>query len=78
LPSPGHTTLTDVGGGQFHVDSFFDVFYRIDFIGHPGGPYGGMSGSTVINQVFTPEPGSIGLIGGFAAVGLLRRRRPVP
>ena len=46
LPSPGHTTLTQLGGGNFKVDSFFDITYRIDFVGHPGGPLGGMSGST--------------------------------
>ena len=35
LPSPGHTTLTDVGGGNWNVDSFFDVTYRIDFVARP-------------------------------------------
>lgn len=46
LPSPGHTTLTQVPGPQWNVDSFFDITYRIDFVGHPGGPFGGLSGST--------------------------------
>ncbi len=51
LPSPGHTTLTvkqgtPGPGAQWAVDSFFDITYRIDFIGHPGGHLGGMSGST--------------------------------
>jgi hypothetical protein len=50
MPSPGHTTLTrlpgDEGGGQWNVDSFFDIEYRIDFVGAPGGPLGGRSGST--------------------------------
>jgi hypothetical protein len=48
LPSPGHTTLTRIGppGGNFAVDSFFDITYRIDFVGAPGGALGGMSGST--------------------------------
>lgn len=46
LPSPGHTTLTQVPGGNWAVDSFFDITYRIDFVGAPGGPLAGMSGST--------------------------------
>ena len=46
LPSPGHTTLTRSGTKYWHVDSFFDITYRIDFVGAPGGAYAGMSGST--------------------------------
>jgi hypothetical protein len=46
MPSPGHTTLTLAGPAGWSVDSFFDITYRIDFIGRPGGPLGGMSGST--------------------------------
>lgn len=46
LPSPGHTTLTNIGGNNWAVDSFFDITYRIDFVGAPGGPFAGMSGST--------------------------------
>ena len=46
LPSPGHTTLSTNAGGTWAVDSFFDITYRIDFVGAPGGPLAGMSGST--------------------------------
>lgn len=46
LPSPGHTTLTQLPGGNWNVDSFFDITYRIDFVGSPGGPLSGHSGST--------------------------------
>jgi hypothetical protein len=48
LPSPGHTTLTRLGGpgSDFQVDSFFDIFYRVDFAGCPGSPLAGMGGST--------------------------------
>jgi len=46
LPSPGHTTLTRQPGGDFAVDSFFDITYQIDFVGAAGGPLAGMSGST--------------------------------
>jgi hypothetical protein len=44
LPSPGHTTLTQQAVG-WAVDSFFDITYRIDFIGAPGGPFAGSSNS---------------------------------
>jgi hypothetical protein len=47
LPSPGHTTLTQLPDGRWSVDSFFDIEYRIDFIGRATSPrIGGMSGST--------------------------------
>lgn len=46
MPSPGHTTLTQLPGGNWAVDSFFDIEYRIDFIGAPGSILSGHSGST--------------------------------
>lgn len=46
LPSPGHTTLTQLSDGNWAVDSFFDITYRIDFVGAPGGSFAGQSGST--------------------------------
>ena len=45
LPSPGHTTLTMQPDGSWAVDSFFDITYRIDFVGAPGGSLAGQSGS---------------------------------
>ncbi len=49
LHSPGHTTLTQLGppGGDWAVDSFFDVTYQIDFQGAPGSILEGLSGSTI-------------------------------
>lgn len=47
MPSPGHTTLTKLPGGNWAVESFFDITYRIDFVGAPGGQLAGMSGSTI-------------------------------
>lgn len=80
LPSPGHTTLTDLGGGNWNVDSFFDITYRIDFVGRPGGPFAGLSGSTTGTANFVlgqpvPEPSSAGLcMIGMLSISLLRRR----
>jgi len=46
LPSPGETTLTDLGNGDFVVVSFFDITYQIDFQGAPGSILDGLSGTT--------------------------------
>ncbi len=46
LPSPGQTTLTDIGGGVYNIDSFFDVMYQIEFEGCPGSQLDSYSGIT--------------------------------
>ena len=72
LPSPGHVTLTQ-NGVQWDVYSFFDLTYRIDFVGHPGGTFSGLSGSTtgtvhIVQGV--PEPIQF-QTGGFYPTDLL-------
>ena len=44
--SSGQTTLTLQPAGNWKVDSYFDVYYRISFVGASGGPLNGMSGTT--------------------------------
>ncbi|MHC4698826.1 MAG: DUF7901 domain-containing protein, partial [Planctomycetota bacterium] len=46
LPGPGQTTLTDLGGGLYNVDSFFDITYQIQFEGCPGSVLEGFAGTT--------------------------------
>ncbi|MDX1387920.1 MAG: hypothetical protein R3344_01940, partial [Acidobacteriota bacterium] len=46
LPSPGQTTLTNLPSGDWNVDSFFDISYRITFQGAPGSVLDGLSGTT--------------------------------
>lgn len=84
LPSPGQTTLTQVGP-NWNVESYYDITYRIDFVGHPGGPFSGMSGSTTGTARFQigmsiPEPSGIAAAASAAIAGLAcvhRRRRSV-
>ena len=33
LPSPGQTTVVDLGGGQYQIDSFFDVYTELSIDG---------------------------------------------
>ena len=33
MPSPGRTTITDIGGGLYQIDSFFDVFTELSIDG---------------------------------------------
>lgn len=46
LPSPGSTTVTLTPDGTYKVDSHFNIRYRIDFRGAPGGALAGFAGST--------------------------------
>jgi hypothetical protein len=48
LPSPGETTLLRLGapGTDFVVESFFDINYRITFVGAPGSVLDGLGGVT--------------------------------
>ena len=75
LPSPGVTVLTQ-SGPSWDVLSFFDVTYRIDFVGKPGGALSGMSGSTTnVVRIIIPEPASVAvLLPGFVLLAHRSRR----
>ena len=81
LPSPGQTKLTQVGP-NWNVESFFDINYRIDFVGRPGGTFSGLSGSTTgmsrfqIGMPIVPEPSCcLLLVSGIVGLVAGRRRR---
>ncbi|MCB7130372.1 MAG: PEP-CTERM sorting domain-containing protein [Candidatus Brocadiales bacterium] len=74
LPSPGETKLTDLGGGEFQIDSFFDVFTEISVDGGPWQPQA--NPGTVVTTLITPEPTSMALmVIGLLALALSRRKR---
>jgi hypothetical protein len=74
LPSLGQTRITDIGGGQYHIDSFFDVFTELSFDG--GANWLPSTGPTRVDLV--PEPSSIVIVAmaliGLAGVGRRRAR----
>ncbi len=78
-PSQGQTTITDIGGGLYQIDSFFDVFteLRADFGGgfSPWVPQ--INGPSRVDlQPFVPEPGAAALmLLGLGGVARLRRRK---
>jgi hypothetical protein len=73
LRSTGKTTITDIGGGMYHIDSFFDVFTELSVDGVNWVPDSGGS----VRMTLAPEPSSFALIamGLAGAAGLWWRRR---
>jgi hypothetical protein len=67
--STGQTTITDIGGGEYKIDSFFDIFTEISF--DYGNSWTPATSSTHVDLM--PEPASLGML-SLGALLLLRRR----
>jgi hypothetical protein len=74
LQSTGQTTITDIGGGLFRIDSFFDVFTELSI---DGGATWMPDNNGPAHVELVPEPGTMTLLGLGAVVlaGLGWRRR---
>lgn len=76
LPSPGFSQLTQAGPA-WDLYSYYDMTYRIDFVGNPAGVLAGRSGSTtgVVRLYIVPAPGAAGLLACAGVIAGRRRRR---
>ena len=74
LQSTGLTTITDIGGGLYKIDSFFDVFTELSI---DGGQTWMPSTSGPGHVTLVPEPTSLSLLGmgRVSLAGFVRRRR---
>ncbi len=60
LASLGQTTVTDIGGGLFRIDSFYDVFTELSLDG--GATWSPSLGSNRLELNPVPEPSSVLLV----------------
>ncbi|MSR65720.1 MAG: hypothetical protein EXS18_08080 [Verrucomicrobiae bacterium] len=73
-PSLGETRITDIGGGLYHIDSFFDVFTELSLDGgtswipQTGGP------SRVNLEIPEPATFTLAVLAGAVWFGRIRRR----
>lgn len=70
FPSQGMTSITDLGGGMWSIDSFFDVFTELSIDG--GQTWIPSDGFTRMRLI--PTPGALALLGCGIMFGAARRR----
>jgi hypothetical protein len=75
LASTGQTTITDIGGGQYRIDSFFDIFTELSVDG--GATWIPSTSSTHVDLEAVPEPATLATGLGLLGVAALKRRRSV-
>ena len=81
LASLGQTTITDIGGGLYKIDSFFDVFTELSIDnGHTWMPSHDAAGAPLAGHMVLhpiPEASSLGFLaaGLVGVIGYLRSRR---
>ena len=74
LASTGVTSITDVGGGNFQIDSFFDIFTELSVDG--GRTWIPSNGPTHVSLQPIPEPGTAALLtAGLVLFAFGRRKR---
>ncbi len=74
LASNGQTVIRDIGGGQFQIASFFDIFTELSLDG--GQTWIPSNGSVTMELQPAPEPGTILLLSfGVVAIGAARLHR---
>jgi hypothetical protein len=79
LASFGQTTITDIGGGLFRIDSFFDVFTELSIDGGQSWvpDSQGPTRLTLVSDVPEASTVAVGLmLAGVTAAGWYRRRSP--